>query len=977
MASQELAIKANLSIILKSDSEQLDEVMVVAYGTAKKASFTGSASVIDNKKIENRPVANVTKALEGSTTGLLTTSGSGQPGEGASVSIRGFGSVNSSSNPLYVVDGIPYSGGISDIAPADIESMTILKDASAGALYGARGANGVIIITTKKGVSGKTKVNYKGTIGFSSRALKRYDTVGQRDFVQLSYEALRNNAIAGGSSWSDAETTAKAGLSALGGEQYNPFKNYTWGTIIGDDGLVKADAVSAYDEDWMDEITNNGAFRHEHQLSFTGGSEKTRMMFSLGYLDEDGVLKTTEFSRYNARLNIDTEVNNWIKAGINASFSETESNNSMYDGTSYANVWYTAQFMSPIYPVYTKNLDGTDALDSDGNRQLDFGASRPRMSNFNSIATLTDDKTKTTNDNLSSRFTTTIGSDSDEAGWLKGLKLNINFGFDYRSRNNMTYYNMYHGNQASANGLIEKKNARMMSYTFNQLLTYARSFGKHNFDIMVGHENYDYKYEYLSAAKSNLVDGILELRPGTTMKDADSYTDVYRIESYMSRLNYNYDDKYYFSASWRTDGSSRFQKDNRWGNFWSVGANWRVSQENFMKDLTWINNLSVKASYGVQGNDDLLKTDYRFDTGSSVYASNYYVWQGLYNLSWSNGNNVGGIISSLENKNVSWEKNGNLNFGIEGRFFDRINLSLEYYYRKTTDMLLNYPMALSTGFDGYNANVGNMRNCGLEVSLGVDVINHNDWKWNVTLMGSTTKNKVLKLTSQSPEIVTGVRVVKEGLPINTFYMAKSAGVDPATGSQLYWVYDEKDENGNPVNEYISSDYSKAATSKYYLGSRIPDLYGSIGTNLSWKGIDLSILATYSIGGKIYDSTLAGLMNPTYVGDTFSELSLRRWQQPGDITDVPRIEIGGKYTTTDRYLVDASYLSIKNVSLGYTLPSNIVKKAGLNSLRLSLSCDNVYMFNHLNGLDPQYNFSGATDYTYSPTRTFAFGIDVNF
>ena len=974
MLTQEVAIKPHLKIALKSDAKQLDEVMVVAYGTAKKSSFTGSATVISADKIAERPISNVTKALDGSTTGVLTTSGSGQPGEGAKIRIRGFGSINSSSDPLYVVDGIPFDGSISDIAPSDIESMTILKDASAGALYGARGANGVIIITTKKGSSGKTKVNYKGTIGFSTSALKRYDVVGQRDFVQLTYESLRNSFLNNGYSWDDAQTAAKAGLSGnLGGEIYNPFKNYNWGTIIDENGQVQADAKSAYNEDWIDNITNNGAVRHEHQLTLSGGTEKTHMMFSLGYLDENGVLKTTEFSRYNARLNIDTEVNKWIKAGLNAAFSQTKSNYSDYDQTSMSNVWYSAQFMAPIYPVYMKNGDGSNLLDENGEKQLDFGKTRPSMSNYNSIATLTDDIFSLKNDNLSARFNTVIGSDSDDAGWLKGLKLNINLGVDNRSTNRMYYYNMYMGNFSAMNGMIEKDNIRTFSYTFNQLITYNRGFGKHAIDFMMGHENYDYTNEYLEASKSNLVDGILELRPGTTLKSADSYTDKYRIESYMSRLNYNYDNRYYASVSWRTDGSSRFHKDNRWGNFWSVGGNWRASEEKFMKSITWINNLSVKASYGVQGNDNLLG---EYSDKEHKYLPNYYGWQGLYDLSWINGTSTGAMVSSLENRKVSWEKNGNLNIGVEARLLDRIDLSFEYYNRKTTNMLLNYPMALSTGFTGYNANMGDMRNSGIELNLGVEVLKIKDFRWNVRVMASTVKNKVLKLTSESPEIINGYYSTKVGSPINTFYMAKSAGVDPANGKQLYWIYD-KDENGNIINERISDDYSKAAQSKYYLGSRIPKLYGSIGTDLAWKGLDFSILGTYSIGGKVYDSTWAGLMNPTYSGDTFSSLALRRWQKPGDITDVPRVEIGGNYTATDRFLVNASYFSIKNISLGYTIPANITRKASINSLRVSFNCDNVYLFSHLNGMDPQYNFSGQTDYVYSPSRTFSFGIDVNF
>ena len=973
METVEVVGKRNMRIVLKADQTDLDEVMVVAYGTAKKSSFTGSAENINGEKLELRPISNVAKGIEGQATGVQVTSASGQPGSAPSIRIRGYGSINASSAPLYVVDGIPYDGSLSSLNPSDIESMTILKDASAGALYGARGANGVVMITTKKGKEGKTNVTWRSTLGWSSRAQKHYDLVGQKDYVQLVYEGLRNGYVNNnGMSWSDAEAAARSALSRnLGGELYNPFKNYSWNEIIDPEtGYVRSDAQSAWDENWMDAVEDKSAFRHEHQLSINGGTEKTKYMFSLGYLNEDGTLKTTNFQRYNARANVETKVTDWFSANINTTLAHSESNFSDYDGAAVSNVWYSAQFVSPLFPMYQKNLDGTNVLDANGNAQLDYGeAGRPGSYNdYNPLGGLVDDKASTKSDIAGLRTGMVFGTDSDKAGWLKGLKFAMNFGLDYHNSLSMSYMNMYHGNQAGAGGLLYKYTGRTQSYTFNQLITWNRSFNKHNFDVMLGHEWYAYKYEYLEAGRSNLIDGILEISPGTTMQSAESYTDNYRINSFMSRINYNYDDKYYFSASLRSDASSRFYRDNHTGTFWSLGANWRMSKENFLKDVKWIDNLSVKISYGEQGNDDILRSN---------GTSNYYLWQSLYALGWNNANNLGAIISSLETKDLSWEKNQNLNIGVEGAFFNhRLRVSAEYYNKKTTDMLLSYPMALSTGFGGYNANVGDMRNSGFEFEIGGTPIRTNDWVWNVTWMGATVKNKVLKLTQESPEIISGIRVIKEGYELNTYYMAKSAGVDPATGAQLYWVYD-KDENGNIVNERISDDYAKAANSKYYLGSRIPDLYGSISTDLSWKGIDLSVLTTYSIGGKIYDGLYAASMNTTYSTDTWNSNALRRWQKPGDITDVPRIEIGGQYTTTDRFLVDASYFAIKNITLGYTLPKLWVNKIGLSNVRVFTSVDNLALFTHLDGMDPQYSFGGSTDYTYAPNKTWSVGLEVKF
>ena len=975
--SKTVTAKNGMRVFLKADAKVVDEVVVVAYGTTKKSSFTGSAQNINGEKLELRPITNAAKGLEGNASGVLVSTGDGQPGSDPNIRIRGYGSINASSAPLYVVDGIPYDGALSSINPSDIESMTVLKDASAGALYGARGANGVVMITTKKGKEGRPQVTWRSTAGWSTRAIPRYELVNQKDFVQLTYEGLRNEAIfKNGMSWADGEAYARSQMSAnLGGELYNPFKNYTWDQLIDPaTGQVRADAQSAWDEDWLDAVKRNNAFRHEHQLNINGGTEKTKYMISLGYLNEDGILQTTAFQRYTARANVDSKVTDWFSANLSTNLTHSISNFSDYDGSSTSNVWYSAQFVSPLFPMYVKDLQGNNVLDENGNAQLDYGdgaIKRPGSYNdFNPLGGLLDDKAENKRDAAGLRTGFVLGTDNANAGWLQGIKFAVNFGMDYNSRYRMRYMNMHHGNQATSGGLLQKYNYRTQSYTFNQLLTWNRSFSKHNFDVMLGHEFYAYKMEYLTAGKTNLVEGIYELAPAANMYDADSYTDNYRINSFLSRINYNYDDKYYLSASLRTDASSRFFKDNWTGTFWSIGGNWRISKENFMKDINWINNLSLKASYGEQGNDDLLDSD-----GYTIY----YAWQSLYSLGWNNGNNIGAVISSLETKDLSWEKNKNFNIGLEGTLFDNLlRFSVEYYHKKTTDMLLEYPMALSTGFSGYNANVGDMRNSGLEVELTFSPFRRGDFRWDISVMGSTQSNKVLKLTNESPEIVKGVRIIKEGYELNTFYMAKSAGVDPATGAQLYWTYD-KDDDGNMIEgtERITTDYADANNHKYFLGSRIPDLFGSLSTNLSYKGIDLSVMTTYSIGGKVYDSLYRGAMEVQYATDTWSTNALRRWQKPGDITDVPRIEIGGSYAANDRYLIDASYFAIKNITLGYTLPRTWMTKIGLSNIRVFTSVDNLALFNHLDGMDPQYNFSGSTDYVYTPNRTWTFGFEVKF
>ncbi len=1005
METREVSARNGMVIEMKTDAKELDEVIAVAYGSAKKSSFTGSAASLSSEKIASRPISNISKALDSQVAGIQSTSGGGQPGNSASIVIRGFGSINASLTPLYVVDGVPYDGLLSAISPSDIESMTVLKDASAGALYGSRGANGVVMITTKKG-SDRTNINLKANVGFVSRAVKRYKTVGQADYVQLMFEALRNAYVFdNGYSWEAAESQAKKDLSKTlsgGTELYNPFKNYTWETIIGDDGLIQPDAVSAYNENWMDALENRSALRQEYQLSVTGGNDKTKTLLSLGYLNEEGVLKYTGFERFNGRLNVDNQANDWFKTGLSAAFSHTNKNYSDYGGTDNSNVWYSAQFIAPIYPVYTKNLKGEDVLDAFGSPQLDYGLSRPTLNNFNSIATLIDDKFDSNYDNFSGRTYLTLGSDKESAGFMKGIKLTANLGVDYASGNSMYYYNMYHGNFSSYNGMLDKYNDRMFSYTLNELLTWNRSFGLHDFDVLVGHEYYSYKENSLGGSKSGLVDGIYELSPATTNKGSSSYEDNFRIESFLSRLNYNYAEKYYLSLSWRTDASSRFHKDHRWGQFWSVGGNWRMSEEAFLQDADWLDNLAVRASYGVQGNNEL-------DT--------WYAWQSLYDMTWPNANNAGAIISTLENQQITWEKNANFNFGVDARLFNRLDVGLEYYNRRTYDLLLEQPMALSTGFSGFLNNVGSISNKGFEFTVGAQIIDRSNFKWNTTVMGSLLKNRVLKLTEEAP-VIGSYQVIQEGYEINTFNLAKSAGVDPMTGAQLYWVYEDGDgetesatyfnpgDDHNPwidvyaVDDegevrynaagepmvastrraavYKTDDYNDAVNHRWYMGSRIPKINGAVNMDFEFfQNFDLSINTAYSIGGKILEYNYFDCMNVQYAGNTFSAEALRRWQHPGDITDVPRIELNGSAVLSDRYLIDASYLSIKNITFGYSLPKSVCGKAGLQNLRLFVTADNLYLFSHFDGMDPQYDFFGGTNYTYAPTRTVSMGIDINF
>ncbi len=971
MKTAEVQAAPNMVVRLNSDAAELEEVLVVAYGTAKKESFTGSAEVIQNEKIGKRTVANVTKALDGLVAGVQTTSGTGQPGSGASIIIRGYGSINAMQSPLYVLDGIPYDGQINAINPNDIESITVLKDASAGALYGARGANGVVMITTKKGQSGASKVNLKATWGVASRAIPRYETLDEAGYLESVFHSYRGKYV-----YEDDETQADAAAKALDdiksvilgpGEKYNPYDISADNLFDLTTGKINSSAKLRYQEDWLDEMLAQNPLRQEYVLTVSGGTDKTHYLYSLGYLNEDGLLKTTKFERFSGRANVDTELHKYVKGGLNLSYTRGLSNTTETSSSATSNVFYSAQLMAPIFPVHELDANGNILMDADGKPLFDYGEDRPSgaQNNFNSIATLYDDKYGSTNDNMSGRTYLEIGNFEKV---LKGLKLSLNLGVDQQLVTSMEYYNPYFGNASAIKGSLLKSDGKMFSYTTNQILSYARKFGFHNIDVLAGHEFYSYTYDYLSGARSGFpFGGLYELDAATTITEARSYKDTYAIQSFLSRVNYDYLDKYYFSASYRRDGSSRFKAENRWGDFWSVGASWRVSNESFMDGIDWVDNLTAKVSYGVQGNDKLTSF-------SDPTVESYYAWQAFYDLTWSNSTLPGAMVSTLENQNLKWEKNGNFNTGIEARLFNRLSASIEWYRRKTDDMLLNYPMATSTGFSGYYRNVGSMQNTGLEVTLVGNVIKTQDFNWNLTLMGSTVNNKVLSLYDR-PEIVSGNYIIKKGEALRSFYTTIAVGVDPDTGDRIYKVW-ELDGDGNKVYSE-STDEAKANASREITGSRIPDLYGSFTNDFRYKNFDLSVLCTYSIGGKMLDNVYRNMTYSYYEGQAIHVDRAKAWKYPGDIAELPRLEFARTYLVTDKDLVDASYFSIKNITLGYSLPERLSKLANIESIRLFATGDNLALFTQLKGTNPQYNFTGGTDFVYTPTRTVSVGVDIKF
>jgi TonB-linked SusC/RagA family outer membrane protein len=962
--------RTSINIVLVSDLTTLDEVVVTAYGTAKKSSFTGASAMIDGKKLEARPITNITKAIEGTNPGIQVTSSSGQPGSDQALRIRGFGSVSASNSPLYVVDGVPYSGNIGNLNSQDIESISVLKDAASTALYGNKAANGVVMVTTKKGSRDQGTIQFTATQGFSSRSIPEYERVNAYEYYPLMWQSNYNSQVYASTPVAPATAAQNStnNLKTIVG--YN-IMNVPDNQIVDVNGVLNPNAqiLGTYGEDlnWQDPIMRQGD-RKEYGMVYKGGSDKSDYFVSLGYLDEKGYTIKSDYKRYTGRINVNSQVKKWLKAGLNISGTSTNSNVATSGGTSYVNPFYFSRMMGPIYPVYAHDpLTGEYLSDpATGGKVYDLGniAGLPARVAGASPGRHVVAETLW-NDNLYKR--NVLGARTYlEVGFLNDFKFTVNVANDISSYNGATYTNKIVGDGAPA-GRGTRTNSLTTSYTINELLNYNKAFGKHSVEALFGHENYHYEYNYLYGFRQGVIaDGNSELVNFTTTNDLTSYTDTYATEGYFSRLNYNFDNKYHFSASVRRDGSSRFASDNRWGTFWSVSAAWRLDQESFIRNITLIDNLKLRSSYGVVGNDNV---------------SGYYSYQALYDLGVNNGTESGFLQASRANEALTWESNNQFDVAVEFGLFKRITGSAEYYYRITSDLLFPVPLPSSSGLTTYQMNIGSMYNKGLEFTIGADIVKSADFRWNLSLNFSTIKNELTKLPPGQTEIIDGTKKLMVGHSLYDFWLRDYRGVDPADGSVLYDA-NIKDVVAQAANiRIINGDtlsISQNNAKYHYAGSAIPDLMGGFTNTISYKGFELSILATYQIGGDILDNSYAALMHSGTYGTALHKDMLQAWQKPGDITNVPRLDFSKTSVfgaTSDRFLTDASFISLRNVTLSYVFPARLTQKISVQNARIFFSGENLWMKNARKGMDPQSSFSGTTDNVYSPSRVITIGLNV--
>ena len=958
MESQEVAIKSHVRVTFRSNAEMLDEVMVVAYGTAKKSSFTGSASTVSSKTIGKLQVSNISKALEGAAPGVQVAMQSGQPGESATVRIRGIGSINSSAAPLYVVDGMPYDGSIAAINAADIESINVLKDAASTALYGSRAANGVVLITTKKGSQQHSKVTFDARMGVNTRGISEYDIMKDPGEYMTTYWTVLKNQNGGDGATASAQLIGKLG--------YNPY-NCADDVVVDANGNLTSAAL-LYHDDWEKEAISNG-MRQEYNLTVQGGNEKASHFLSLGYLDDEGIIANSDFKRLSLRASGDYKVNQFIKLNGSVAYSRGEKNSQAISSLSnYANTFMFTQYIAPIYPVYAYDENGKRLYNADGSSIYDFGdgtyGARAYGSNQNVVASDNANQNQQITDNVSSRF----GAD---ISFLKDFKFQANMGYDVTNMSQNRFMTPSFGDAQASGGRAYKYRTRSQTYTINELLSYNKTIAeKHHLDVLVGHENYKHEYNYLYAHKTKFFDAYIpEFSNAITNEDMNSYTHEYTIESYLGRINYDYDDKYYFSGSLRRDGSSRFSKDNRWGTFWSIGGSWRISKENFMQDVKWVNNLTLRASYGSVGNDDIY---YPNST-----SSNYYAYKTQYSVSNYDGSFA--VSKYYEgNPELTWETSYNLNIGISASLFDNLlNVDVEYFNKRTEDMLYNVPQPMSSGLSYISQNALTMNNKGFEFTLGINIPMPKDMRWNWTFTGTHYKNKVTDIPEDKRE--SGITHssyynIREGRSVYDFYYYRYAGVNDE-GKSL-WYYDATDENGNVTLE-TTDDYSQA--DKYYIGTALPDFQGGITTEFAWKGLDFSISANYQLGGKIYDSMYSSLMHAgSSAGQNWHRDILNAWSETNKNSNIPVLDGDQNANTfSDRFLIGADYFNIRNITLGYTFPKNWLRAAAIENARLYLAADNVAIFSKRKGMDPRQYISGQSQANYSAIRTLSVGLSLTF
>ena len=1001
--SQEVTLSDNMVVHLSSSASNLDETIVVAYGTAKKSAYTGSASVVKADQIENSLVTDVTSTLSGRVAGVQMLSANGQPGTAPSVYIRGTGSINSSSQPLYVIDGVPADSGIMlDLSPSDVESMTVLKDAAAAALYGARGANGVILVTTKKGREGKATISVNANWGASSREIPYYATItGAAANYQKMYWAIRNanqytlsDQYPNGMSPADAHNLANAALSGSPKDNvfgYQVFDGHGQ-DLFDENGNFNPYATLGYvygnyyliPDDWKKELIQNG-FRQEYNVSVSGGGEKYDYYMTFSYLDNNGIIKNSNFQRLNARFVANYQLLKWLKVGANMQYSWQNQNypDGQTSSGSSTNAFAYTDMMAPVYPFYVRSANGAILHDEpSGNPVFDYGLNglggpnlnRAYISGGNPMSDFIYDVSRYVYDVFDAKWSAVLTP-------LEGLTISGNLGY-YLSNARYNYLaNKTYGQMSQYGGQVMQSYDHYRTLNVQALANYNKTWGINTFDFLLGYEAYSLQDEGFSGQGSMIYSNTNDnLSNVSSQKDVNGSRTSYATRGIFGRINYDYDNRIFASISYRRDASSRFAKGHRWGNFWSLSAAWDITKESWMENSsTWLNMLKIKASFGQQGNDNI---------------GNYYAYMDQYVMSGIDGVWNVASLAYKGNPDLTWETSNAFNVGVDFAFLQgKLTGTLEYFSRQTSNMLYNKPVNPSLGYTSFPMNVGSMRNSGVELELVATPVRTQNVQWDLNFNMTFQQNKIIKLAPElKGEWINGSYYWKEGESMYNWYLVQYAGVDPDNGLPLYWAK-TKDTEDAPGEEVAIDNWALAFSggtdqmtgieyeaNRKKTGNTLPPVFGGFGTTVNFFGFDVSVQCGYQIGGRMMDNGYNTLMhNGTTPGTAMHVDVLKAWTPENTQTDVPRLDRYWQYmnSSSDRWLTSAKYFAINNISVGYTFPTKWISKCGLSELRIYGAADNVAIWSARKGLDPRQSFWSSAVSNYSAMRLISGGVKLTF
>ena len=944
----------NIDVVLESSTE-LDEVVVVGYGSSTKESLVHSVASISGETIEKTQATSITQALQGTVSGVTVLTSGGVPGSGQTIRIRGVGSINASASPLIVVDGVIFNGSINSIPQEQVETISVLKDASA-AVYGSRGSNGVIIINTKKGArNSKGSFTFSSSFGTASEAVDMHPVLDADTYTKYFWEAMVNNyQYEDGETNADARALASSNIvDALG---YNPYGTGTNSPISTDGVLVGA---PQWDTDWYNALVNTSAIRRNNTMSYSGGSDSSNYFISMNYLHEEGQVKTTWFDRFSLRSNFETNITDDLSWGLNTSYTNTVNNTPTQSGSGYANVIQWINTVPSIYPIYRRADNGDLILDSAGNPIYDYGsnlgnvnASRTILTGENTVGSYEYYKFKNNSYNLNANTYMSLKI-NDDLNFKSTLSYGRGTGVGF------SYIHYLYGYASTVNGRVSQDRNITTTLTTQQQLNYDKSFGNHNLNANLIYENYALKVDTMGAQGIGFLPNVEVLNGSTEPEDVSGAVSEERLESYISRISYNYDNTYFLEGSYRRDGSSRFAEDVRWGDFFSFGGSWILSNESFVKNISQIDFMKLRASYGEVGNNR---------------GIGYFPYMQLFVTGWNNLSNTGVLSGSVADPNLAWEKtsitNVGLDFGVGGRFSGAI----EYYSKESIDLIYDKPLAISTGNESITTNVGSIKNSGIEFTLDANVIKSQDLNFDLGFNISTNSNEITELTQD--EFISGTKKWMVGKSLYDWYIREWAGVDPDTGYGM-WYKDTLDDEGNVTGRETTKEYSEATRNYIDDKSSLPKYTGGITADLSYKNFDFSTLLYFSVGSYQYDSQYASLMSGMERNDQGHPDLANRWQEPGDVTDVPLLlnKSNDFNATSTRFLYKNDWGRVKSISLGYTFDDEVNERLKTQSIRVFLQGDNLFTLSSKDGIDPEQTLSGLTGSRSYQLKTISLGLNI--